>query len=116
MRRMYSYSKRETLETCPLRYFYEYYASAKKVPFDAGRKESVRALKDLSGCFLHAGELLHWAIRLFLNKPERSFQRWLAAERALRRGDELPVTVLAPLLSAGLALVAVVLILAVLLR
>ena len=30
-----------------------------------------------------------------------SFQRWLAAERALRRGDELPVTVLAPLLSAG---------------
>ena len=45
-----------------------------------------------------------------------SFQRWLAAERALRRGDELPVTVLAPMLSAGLAIVAVVLILAVLLR
>ena len=45
-----------------------------------------------------------------------SFQRWIAAERALRRGDELPVTVLAPLLSAGLALVAVGLILAVLLR
>ena len=45
-----------------------------------------------------------------------SFQRWLAAERALRRGDELPVTVLAPMLSAGLAVVAVVLILAVLVR
>ena len=44
-----------------------------------------------------------------------SFQRWIAAERAIRRGDELPVTGLAPLVSAGLAIVAVVLILAVLL-
>ena len=45
-----------------------------------------------------------------------SFQRWLAAERALRRGDELPVTGLAPLVAAGLTIVAVVLILAVLLH
>src|SRR4051812_6690470 len=45
-----------------------------------------------------------------------SFQRWIAAERALRRGEELPVTGLAPLLAGGLAVVAVVLILAVLLR
>jgi putative membrane protein len=44
-----------------------------------------------------------------------SFQRWIAAERAIRRGDELPVTPLAPLVSGGLALVAVVLILVVLL-
>ena len=44
-----------------------------------------------------------------------SFQRWLAAERALRRGDELPVTGLAPLVAGGLTVVAVVLILAVLL-
>ena len=54
------------------------------------------------------------ALGAALERADR--QRWLAAERALRRGDELPVTVLAPLLSAGLALVAVVLILAVLLR
>jgi len=45
-----------------------------------------------------------------------SFQRWLAAERALRRGEELPVTGLAPLVAGGLTVVAVVLILAVLLR
>jgi putative membrane protein len=42
-----------------------------------------------------------------------SFQRWLAAERALRRGDEL--TGLAPLVAGGLTVVAVALILAVLL-
>ena len=45
-----------------------------------------------------------------------SFQRWLAAERALRRGDALPVTALAPVVSAGLAIVAVVLVVVVLLR
>ena len=45
-----------------------------------------------------------------------SFQRWLNAERAIRRGEELPMTPLAPLVSAGLAVVAVVLILVVLLH
>jgi putative membrane protein len=45
-----------------------------------------------------------------------SFQRWVAAERAIRRGDELPVTPLAPLVAGGLALVAVVLIVVVVLR
>ena len=45
-----------------------------------------------------------------------SFQRWFAAERALRRGDELPVTALAPVVSVGLAIVAVVLVVVVLLR
>jgi putative membrane protein len=45
-----------------------------------------------------------------------SFQRWLAAERAIRRGEELPVTPLAPLVSGGLTRVAVAMILVVLLR
>jgi putative membrane protein len=45
-----------------------------------------------------------------------AFQRWVSAERAIRRGEELPVTPLAPLVSGGLALVAVVLMLVVVLR
>jgi putative membrane protein len=45
-----------------------------------------------------------------------SFQRWLSAERAIRRGEELPVTPLAPLVAGGLTLVAVALILVVLFR
>jgi hypothetical protein len=86
MRKTYSYSKRETLETCPRRYFYEYYAAAKKVPFNARRKEEVSRSKELSGCYLLAGELLHWAIGLYLKKPEPSFRRWLEA-KAFERFD-----------------------------
>src|SRR5262249_43800078 len=76
MRRSLSYSKRETLVTFLRRYFYEYYAAAKKVPFDPARKEAVASLKELSGLYLLAGEIGHWFIDQYLKKGE-SARAWL---------------------------------------
>jgi hypothetical protein len=49
-------------------YFYEYYASAKRIPFDPERKASLRSLKELSSVFLLAGDRLHWLIEMSLKK------------------------------------------------
>jgi hypothetical protein len=76
MRRSHSYSKRDALDTCLRQYFFEYYASAKRLPFDAGRKDLVRGLKDFSGTYLLAGEVLHWFIEHFLKKGPTA-QAWL---------------------------------------
>lgn len=43
MRRTHSYSKRETLDCCLRKYFYEYYASARHTTFD-------RFVKQISDC------------------------------------------------------------------
>ena len=45
-----------------------------------------------------------------------SFLRWRAAEAAMHRGDDLTITALAPFVSAGVAVVAVALLVAVLLH
>ncbi len=76
MRRSHSYSKRDALDTCLRRYFFEYYASAKRVPFDADRKDLVRGLKEFTGAYLLAGEVLHWFIEHFLKKGPTA-QSWL---------------------------------------
>jgi hypothetical protein len=76
MRRSHSYSKRDALDTCLRQYFFEYYASAKRLPFDAERKNLVRGLKDFTGTYLLAGEVLHWFIEHFLKKGPTA-QAWL---------------------------------------
>lgn len=68
MRQEYSFSKRDALESCARRYFYDYFAGWKTVPFDAARKARVRAAKELTGVHLLAGERLHWFIRQFLTR------------------------------------------------
>lgn len=45
-----------------------------------------------------------------------SFLRWRSAEAAMRRGDDLTITALAPFVSVGVAVVALALLVAVLLR
>ncbi len=45
-----------------------------------------------------------------------SFQRWRGAEAAMRRGDDLTLTALAPFVSVGVAVVAAALLVAVVLR
>ncbi|MDQ6687600.1 MAG: DUF202 domain-containing protein [Actinomycetota bacterium] len=45
-----------------------------------------------------------------------SFLRWRSAEAAMRRGDDLTVTALAPFVAVGVAVVALMLLVAVLLR
>jgi hypothetical protein len=75
-RRSHSHSKRDALRACPLRFFFEYYASAKAVPFDTERKELIRTLKDMTGCYLLAGDILHRMIQLYFNKGQGWGQRW----------------------------------------
>ena len=89
----------------------------------AGRAELAAALSQQAGTDLYrytqeGGRVTLSVLLLVLGAALAigSFRRWLAAERALRRGDELPVTALAPVVSAGLAIVAVVLVVVVLLR
>jgi hypothetical protein len=72
MRRTHSYSKRELLDRCLRQYFYEYYAAAKKLPFDESRKGAVQGQKGFSGVYLLGGEKLHWAIHLFLTRGDQS--------------------------------------------
>jgi hypothetical protein len=64
----HSYSKRDVLNSCLRQYFYEYYASAVRMPFDPERKVILRMLKKLSGVFLLAGDRLHWLIQQRLKK------------------------------------------------
>jgi len=68
MRRTHSYSKREILETCLRRFFYQYYASDKRNPFDETKKQTIRQLKNMSSCYLLAGEILHSLIALYFKK------------------------------------------------
>ena len=54
----WSYSRRGAFEQCPRRYFYQYYAAAKRGSYlkDAGQR--VRFLKGLSNRHLRAGALI----------------------------------------------------------
>ena len=77
MRRTYSYSKRDALESRVRRYFYEYYAAAKAVPFDAERKEAIRWMKGLKNRHLVAGEILHSLIQMRLTRGLGWSTDWL---------------------------------------
>lgn len=101
-RRSFSHSKRDALRACPLRYFYEYYAAAKAVPFDAARKELVRSLKSLTGCYLHAGNILHRMIQLFFTKGRGWGQRWFV-QRACEQYDKAVRYSRDPVTNAALA-------------
>ena len=85
MRYSHSYSKRGTLDSCLRKYFFEYYASAKRLPFDAERKELIQGLKHFTGAYMLAGDILHWFIEQYLKK-RASAQNW-AERTALGRFD-----------------------------
>lgn len=88
MRKSHSYSKREMLDSCLRQFFYEYYAAAKRLPFDPARKSQVQQLKGFTGIYLLAGEKLHWFIEQFLKKGPTS-RSW--AERTCLAGFDLAV-------------------------
>ena len=56
MRYSHSSSKPSPLDSCLRKYFFEYYASAKLLPFDANRKELIRGLKEFTGTSMLAGD------------------------------------------------------------
>lgn len=110
MRQSHSHSKRDLLETCPRRYFYEYYAASLKAKpegsdncvqktlfdtepaataakFSSERVALARQLKQLSGCFLLAGDILHQLIALHLKKRSDWPVQWFL-DKASQRYDE----------------------------
>jgi hypothetical protein len=69
----WSYSKRELLEQCPRKYYFNYYGANKKTAKKETRKEELHLLKGLTNRFLRSGEILHLAIRTYLkNYKDRS--------------------------------------------
>lgn len=59
------------------KYFYEYYASDKRCPFDDVRREQIRALKKFSGCALLAGSIVHRMLALRFGKGKGFSQDWI---------------------------------------
>ena len=84
---VWSYSRRGTLEQCPRRYYYTYYASN-----DLSKNESsqIRFIKRLQNRHERTGQILHLVISTFLRKA-RSGESWTTsrlcswAERLLTR-------------------------------
>lgn len=76
MRRVYSFSRRSTLERCLFQYFLEYYVSSEQQGIAADRRKLILALKGMSSGALLAGEIAHRFIRLSIQKPHLS-SRWL---------------------------------------
>ena len=70
MKRLYSYSRRNTLERCLALYFYEYYASATKSPLEQHKKARIGRLKQMSATALLAGQILHRMIRLSITRTD----------------------------------------------
>ncbi len=66
----WSYSRRETLEQCTRRYYYEYYGASKRFAKQHPVDEQVRFLKRLQSRYLRAGDLLHLAIRTYFRKAQ----------------------------------------------
>jgi hypothetical protein len=72
----WSYSRRQTLDRCARRYYYDYYGSKVRVAVTDPLKEDIRFLKTLSNRYLRSGDILHIAIRLFYKRGE-SARDWL---------------------------------------
>ncbi len=113
MAHSYSYSKRSTLESCPRRYFYDYYtpaapatrtdkqsllwddlsddfSSGPRRTITASRVALIRRAKALSNCDAVAGQILHSLIGTFLKKGGTWSTNWLLGS-AGRRFDEAVV-------------------------
>jgi CRISPR/Cas system-associated exonuclease Cas4 (RecB family) len=78
----WSYSKREALEQCPLRYYYEYFGANKKIAKQEAEKATLHLLKESSNRYLRTGEILHLVIGKYFRKPQPTDSRPWTLERA----------------------------------
>jgi hypothetical protein len=70
----WSFSRRNTMETCLRKYYYQYYA-AKQEKLTMGESfESVKFLKRLSNQYLVGGKILHNLIRLYFAKAKEEME------------------------------------------
>ena len=95
----WSFSRRNTLETCLRKYYYQYYAS-KLEPTGTKDFKSIRFLKSLSSQHLVAGKVIHNLVKLYLKKaqtgPEFTIE-WLrqSAKQKIEQSIEYSKSVLA---------------------
>ncbi|MEW5816967.1 MAG: PD-(D/E)XK nuclease family protein [Spirochaetota bacterium] len=73
--RQWSYSRREVLEQCPRRYYYQYFGSAARTAKTEPHKHMLRFLKGISNRYLRVGDIMHLIIRTYLTKL-RSGDAW----------------------------------------
>ncbi|MDZ7290664.1 MAG: PD-(D/E)XK nuclease family protein [candidate division KSB1 bacterium] len=90
---IWSYSRRETLETCPKKYYYEYYGTNQKTAKGEVDKAALVQAKAWKNRYLRTGEILHLIIRTYLNDC-RNGSRWtinglIEWARKIFRGDRL---------------------------
>jgi hypothetical protein len=62
----WSYTRREILELCPRRYYYQYYGSSVRTAKNDPQKHKLRFLKRIKNRNLRVGEILHLVIRTYL--------------------------------------------------
>jgi hypothetical protein len=85
----WSHARRETLEHCARRYYYEYYGAKSRRATADPKKEDIRFLSSLSNRHLRSGDILHMAIRQFYRNGDSS-SSWLSkwARRIYREDYE----------------------------
>ena len=70
----WSYSRRNVLEQCARRYYYQYYGSLLKPSNSDPQKEKLNFLKNLENRHLRIGNILHSVIRTYLYKQQNGEQ------------------------------------------
>ena len=70
----WSHSRRETLEKCARKYYYEYYGSNLQTAKNDPQKEKLRFLKKLQNRHLRSGKILHYVIRWYLKEFQQGKQ------------------------------------------
>jgi hypothetical protein len=102
MKKVYSHSKRSTLDRCSLQYFYEYYAAGYEPPaanvgltlfddpptlehrrLDPSDAAAANECKSLSSCYQVAGQILHNVIAQHWEHPDWT-QKWFRRTAADR--------------------------------
>ena len=87
----WSYSRREALEQCPRRYYYQYYGSHSRLAKTEPQKPPLQFLKKLSNRYLRPGEIVHLVIRTYLKRLRQgeawSLERLLSWARDMYRRD-----------------------------
>ena len=71
----WSYSRRNLLDQCPRKYYYERYGSNLQTAKNDPQKEKLRFLEVLQNRYLRTGEILHFVVKAYLNKI-RQGEQW----------------------------------------
>lgn len=70
----WSYSRRNLLEQCPRKYYYQHYGSILKKSNNDPQKKKLHFLKKLKNRHLRSGEILHYVIRWYLKEFQQGRQ------------------------------------------